>query len=418
MTLRIFKAALVLICALATAPPTTSADRRPLGRLRSQPLLKPTDWFPTEEELTASRGGAHRNDLSVFTSGNAIKPLTITKEYYDSVYDDLSVAGEGDRIMLAAWDSILVPLKPDVDVTGATSGYHAARDDINNLPASPVNGARATFIFDDRVRSISSSHHHKTLVIAANSSNAAGTTFRHQGWVDGELRIDGPAAKDVANNFLARWNSEYKPCQGLGDDLLDFENPGYDHLAPLHYAGSNTISHIGTQNVQIVRTFSCKYEHYNEFAPFGELSILHARIKAIKNAKNYIYIEDQYFILVLELLEALMEVIPRLQKIIMVAHAPVGQIKVTGYEKYFYEMLSPPEWRSSWYWGPRAATHGTCSHMTKVASADTTSLVCSPLAAEAGFAEKRRQEHELVRSPRAGRQCEQQEMDKVPSSGV
>ncbi|EGZ23501.1 hypothetical protein PHYSODRAFT_324705 [Phytophthora sojae] len=33
-------------------------------------------------------------------------------------------------------------------------------------------------------------------------------------------------------------------------------------------------------------------------------------------------------------------------------------------------------------------------------------------------AEKRGQEHELVRSPRAGRQCEQQEMDKVLSSGV
>ncbi|EGZ23502.1 hypothetical protein PHYSODRAFT_324706 [Phytophthora sojae] len=31
---------------------------------------------------------------------------------------------------------------------------------------------------------------------------------------------------------------------------------------------------------------------------------------------------------------------------------------------------------------------------------------------------KRGQEHELVRSPRAGRQCEQQEMDKVLSSGV
>ncbi|KAG6580200.1 phospholipase D, Pi-sPLD-like-7 [Phytophthora cinnamomi] len=186
---------------------------------------------------------------------------------------------------------MLVPLKPDVDVTGATSGYHKifadvverggevsilawanllrrghnieARDDINNLPASPVNGARATFI-SDRVRSISSSHHQKTLVIAANSSSA---------------KDDHPVA--------------------------------------------------------------CKCKHYTEFAPYGETSILHARIKAIKNAKNYIYIEDQYFILVPELLDALMEVIPRLQKVMVVAHAPVGQIKLTGYEKYFYEVVSP-----------------------------------------------------------------------------
>ncbi|KAG2805475.1 hypothetical protein PC119_g20147 [Phytophthora cactorum] len=366
-----------------------------------QPLLNATDWFLTEQEITDSRRGVPRSDLSVYTTGNAIKSFAITKEYFDSVYDDLSAAGEGERIMLAAWDSKLVPLKPDVDVTGATSGYHnvfagvverggevsilawanllrrghniEARNATNSLPASPVNGARATFIFDDRVRSISASHHQKTLLIAANSSSgdddhpiayvggldltndrwdtiyhnnsalrdAAGITFRHKGWIDGEFRIHGPAAKDVANNFLARWNSDYKPCQSLADDLLDFENPEFKQLAPLNYASSNTTSKLGTQSVQIVRTFSCKYKHYTEFAPNGETSLFHARIKAIKNARNYIYIEDQYFILVPELFDALMEVIPRLQKVIVVAHAPIGQIKVIGYERYFYDMVSP-----------------------------------------------------------------------------
>ena len=123
--------------------------------------------------------------------------------------------------------------------------------------------------------------------------------------------------------------------------MLKFKNPDYAQLDPLNYASSTTTSNLGKQSVQIVRTFSCKYKHYTEFAPHGETSLFQARIKAIKNAKNYIYIEDQYFILVPELLDALLEVMPRLQKVIVVAHAPVGEVAYTGYERYFYEMVSP-----------------------------------------------------------------------------
>ncbi|KAG3234850.1 hypothetical protein PI124_g20100 [Phytophthora idaei] len=283
-----------------------------------QPLLNATDWFLTEQEITDSRRGVPRSDLSVYTTGNAIKSFAITKEYFDSVYDDLSAAGEGERIMLAAWDSKLVPLKPDVDVTGATSGYHnvfagvverggevsilawanllrrghniEARTATNSLPASPVNGARATFIFDDRVRSISASHHQKTLVIVANSSSG-----------DDDHPIAYVGGLDLTND---RWDTIYHNNSALRD------------------AAGITFRH-------------------KEFAPNGETSLFHARIKAIKNARNYIYIEDQYFILVPELFDALMEVIPRLQKVIVVAHAPIGQIKVIGYERYFYDMVSP-----------------------------------------------------------------------------
>ncbi|KUF86930.1 Phospholipase D [Phytophthora nicotianae] len=171
----------MLVCALAPAVVALSSDvdfSNGSDVAIEQTLLKATDWFLTEQEITDSRGGVPRNDLSVYTTGNAVKAFTITKEYFDAVYDDLSAAGEGDRILLAAWDSKLVQLKPDVDITGHTSGYHKvfsgvverggevsilawanllrrghnieARDAVNILPASSVNGARATFIFDDR----------------------------------------------------------------------------------------------------------------------------------------------------------------------------------------------------------------------------------------------------------------------------
>ncbi|KAI9914920.1 hypothetical protein PsorP6_007741 [Peronosclerospora sorghi] len=366
----------------------------------TQPFLKATDWFLTEQEITDSRGGKPRKDLSVYTSGNAIKSFTVSKDFFDSVYTDLSAIGEGCRVLLTAWESRIVPLKPDVDVRGTKSGYvkvlrdavkrggeinilawaHIirpeqnieARDLINSIPASPINGARATYIFDDRVPYISSSHHQKSIVMAATQSSgldehpiayvggieitkdrwdtidhdnsplrdAAGITYQYNGWIDGEIRIHGPAAKDVANNFLARWNSDEKPCIGLDDDLLNFKNPKFKKLPPLHYTSSNTTSQLGKKNVQIVRTFSCKSKQYKRFAPHGEISLLRARVKAIKKAKNYIYIEDQYFIFVPELFNALMDAMPRLQKVIVVAQSPTG-VKYAGYEKYFYDMVSP-----------------------------------------------------------------------------
>ncbi|ETL99261.1 hypothetical protein L917_03856, partial [Phytophthora nicotianae] len=366
-----------------------------------QPLLKATDWFLTEQEITDSRGGVPRSDLAVYTTGNAVKSFTATKEFYDAVYNDLTKTKAGDRVLLSAYATALVPMKPDIDPTGAKTGvgkvffdvvnrggnvnilnwqnlkYRSfnlkARNVINAIPASPINGAKAVLLFDDRLPSVVSSYHQKTLVIVADNPlnsedlpvayvggldlandrwdtiyhnnsavrDASGTTFKFQGWIDGHIRIHGPAAKDVANNFVARWNSEYLPSQGIKDELMDFENPPYEHIPQLNYASSNTTSNLGKQNIQITRTFSCKYKHYKEFAPRGENSLFHARIKAIKNAKNFIYIEDQYFIYVPELLDAIMEVMPKIQHLVVIANPETNPFTKGGYIKYLYEMVSP-----------------------------------------------------------------------------
>ncbi|KAL4161477.1 hypothetical protein PRNP1_002031 [Phytophthora ramorum] len=367
-----------------------------------QPILDAEKWFLTEQEITKSRGGVPRTDLSVYTTGNAVTSYTATNEFYNAVYDDISTTKEGDRVMLATWLSALVPLKPDVDPTGAKTGFkevfagvverggnvdilgwasiaggympynYKARNAINSIPPSPINGARALYIFDDRINLIAS-HHQKTLVIAANTSagrhyqpvayvggidlaidrwdtmyhnntairDAGNITYINKGWVDGHLRIHGPAAKDVANNFVARWNSDYLPCRGLDDELLNFENPSYEDIPSLDYGSSNTTASLGNQSIQITRTFSCTYKHYKEFAPKGENSLFHARIKAIKNAKNFIYIEDQYFVYVPELLDALMEVMPRIQRLIVVTKEQTNAFTNGGYIKYLYQNVHP-----------------------------------------------------------------------------
>ncbi|ETP49977.1 hypothetical protein F442_04614 [Phytophthora nicotianae P10297] len=334
------KVACMLVCALAPAVVALSSDvdfSNGSDVAIEQTLLKATDWFLTEQEITDSRGGVPRNDLSVYTTGNAVKAFTITKEYFDAVYDDLSAAGEGDRILLAAWDSKLVQLKPDVDITGHTSGYHKVFSGVverggevsilawaNLLRRGHNIEARDALTELERhsfsmtgVGSITGSHHQKTLVIAANTSlghddhpiayvggldltndrwdtiyhnnsalrDAAGIMFRHKGWVDGEFRIHGSAAKGVANSFLARWNSDYKPCQGLADDLLDFENPEFKQL--LRWTTSVVILHRSSV-LKTYRSFELSVVSTNtEFAPSGGNSLFHARIKAIKNARNY-----------------------------------------------------------------------------------------------------------------------------------
>ncbi|GMF19150.1 unnamed protein product [Phytophthora lilii] len=55
-----------------------------------QPLLNAVDWFLTEQEITDSRGGVPRSDLAVYTTGNAVTTYTVTKEFYDAVYEDLT----------------------------------------------------------------------------------------------------------------------------------------------------------------------------------------------------------------------------------------------------------------------------------------------------------------------------------------
>ncbi|KAJ0391806.1 hypothetical protein P43SY_010729 [Pythium insidiosum] len=240
------------------------------------------------------------------------------------------------------------------------------RDFMNALPKPSVGGP-ARFIFDDRLPKQTSSHHQKTFVLRRKNelvayvggidpSSDRWDTAKHDqaelrrrakirrmfdGWLDAHVRIAGPAAKDVAANFLSRWNSKVKPSQDVLDDMLDFENPEYSALPAIDANGPLNLKTGKNHHVQITRTFSCKYRRYDEYAPRGEKSILASRLKAIRNAKNYIYIEDQYFVLVPELLQALMEVLPRLQRLIVVAQRTLDETKITGYEKYVFDMMEP-----------------------------------------------------------------------------
>ncbi|GLE05317.1 hypothetical protein PINS_up014330 [Pythium insidiosum] len=379
-------------CRLITThgPDLSDGSERPA----TQPSLDPTTWFLTEAELTASRGGVPRRDLSVFTSGNDVSPLPTTDTYFASLFQDFETTGANDSVYVTAWSIDQVPFLPIGDEKGEKTGFQSIlrravargtdvsaivwpnllerkqnlkfRDFMNDgLPKPAPLSAR--FIFDDRLPSQTSSHHQKTFVFKRNNAlvayvggidptsdrwdtmahdqyelrRRANIRRNHDGWLDAHVRIAGPAAKDVAANFLARWNSKTKPSQDLLDDLLEFENPPYTSLPAIDSTGPLMLTTGKKHHVQIARTFSCKYPHYDEYAPRGETSILASRVKAIRQATNYVYIEDQYFVLVPELRDALLEVLPRLQRLVVVAQRTLGDTRVTGYEKYVLDMVEP-----------------------------------------------------------------------------
>ncbi|RLN92321.1 hypothetical protein BBJ28_00018453 [Nothophytophthora sp. Chile5] len=356
-----------------------------------QPTLEPEAWFLTAEEMRRARGGVDRPDLALFTTNNRVKLYAATADYFHDVADDLLAVGTDDLVYMTGWSVCNVPFKPMEPGTTLQNLVEGAvirnadvrmliwsnlnerkqnlevRDFVNALPAPRENGP-ARFVFDDRLPHVTSSHHQKSVIIRNGQALVAyvggvdltsnrwdtlehdqqelrgrvGIERKHRkGWLDAHARLLGPVTKDVAANFLSRWNSQPKPSQDLSDDLLDFENPDFSSLPPIDEGKTPLeMPEDGPHAVQIVRTFSPDSELYTAIAPQGEQSIFHAHIKALRNARNYVFIQDQYFILVPELLEALLEILPNITRLVVIVQRTV-EASYTGYAKYLYDMVWP-----------------------------------------------------------------------------
>lgn len=360
-----------------------------------QPLLEPADWFLTEQEIINARGGHSRPELATYTTGNNVTMYAAGGPYFAAVADTIQSTRAHDRVYLTGWSVDNVPFKPhepnthfrDLVEAAVNRGTdvrmlvwanvtekdqnHEFRDFVNALPP-PEHAGPARFVYDDRLPYATSSHHQKSVIVrrgrdltafvgGVDLTNDRWDTVEHDqaelrervgikkdynGWLDSHCKIEGPAAKDVAANFLSRWNAEPKPTQDLLDDVMDFENPEFGQLPPIdqHFPGEQIepleIRSDGTKAIQILRTFSPECDKYKDFAPEGEQGIFHARIKAIRNAKNYIFIQDQYFILVPELLDELLKILPSIERVIVIVQRTV-EARYTGYAKYLYDMVAP-----------------------------------------------------------------------------
>jgi phosphatidylserine/phosphatidylglycerophosphate/cardiolipin synthase-like enzyme len=95
---------------------------------------------------------------------------------------------------------------------------------------------------------------------------------------DVHAKVTGPAVLDVAQSFEERWQQE--STDDLVFDVTDISGLGTP----------------GQDIVQIARTYFAASTpgRQLDFAPNGDRTILNTILKAINNAKEFIYIEDQY----------------------------------------------------------------------------------------------------------------------------
>jgi phosphatidylserine/phosphatidylglycerophosphate/cardiolipin synthase-like enzyme len=131
-------------------------------------------------------------------------------------------------------------------------------------------------------------HHEKTVVVddevafvnGIDMTDQAGDRYdtsdhparRKLGWHDVGTRIEGPAVADVANHFIMRWH----------------EVAG-ERLPPPTPQPPVASEHAST--VQVVRTVA---EDMYDALPHGDFRILESYVRALRSAKDFIYLENQF----------------------------------------------------------------------------------------------------------------------------
>ncbi|KAH3757901.1 phospholipase D1 [Pelomyxa schiedti] len=158
-------------------------------------------------------------------------------------------------------------------------------------------------------------------------------------WHDIHVQIDGQAAEDIVANFIQRWNHAIATAPTLKVAIP----PDYPYLMPMAFdsprlplllESEQGFTKCYGQALRSIANWSCG-------APFTEQSIYKAYLSLIRNAKHYIYIENQYFIsslngqepenmLLKELLQRLRKAITNSEDFVCVVLLPVypaGDIK-------------------------------------------------------------------------------------------
>jgi phosphatidylserine/phosphatidylglycerophosphate/cardiolipin synthase-like enzyme len=101
------------------------------------------------------------------------------------------------------------------------------------------------------------------------------------------VRLEGPVVRQLQKQHLARWND---PSRDDADGNL-----GQGQTAPTLDPDPIESDVRGDQQVQILQTYGQTDGGYT-WSEHGEFTAWAAYLKAIQNAEDYVYIEDQFFI--------------------------------------------------------------------------------------------------------------------------
>ena len=121
----------------------------------------------------------------------------------------------------------------------------------------------------------------------------------HLGWHDGHAKVEGPAAEQLLETFVNRWNDHNHPL------ISSKYNTATTSIGQLNLQLPTLQNN--THQVEVLHTYACiptkmvdgKSEMQKKwgytFAGNGIQTIKQAYLKSISQAQHYIYIENQYF---------------------------------------------------------------------------------------------------------------------------
>jgi phosphatidylserine/phosphatidylglycerophosphate/cardiolipin synthase-like enzyme len=301
------------------------------------------EWFLSRAERgnPATDVDDRHPDGRAWSIGNDVRALVHGKTYFGAVLAALNGTRSGDLVLFTDWRGdpdeqldgpgteiaavLCGAIRRGVIVKGLVWRSHweqlhfSARQ--NRRLADEVQAVGGEVLLDMRIRS-GGSHHQKLFVVrhpgrverdvayvgGIDLCHGRNDDQRHAGdpqpspmapeygdrppWHDIQLEIRGPAVGDVETVFRERWNDPSElsrnPVRWLRD-LVDRRDISADPL-PEQLPDP---SRLGTCAVQMLRTYPHRRKGY-PFAPKGERSVARGYIKAVRKARQLIYIEDQY----------------------------------------------------------------------------------------------------------------------------
>ena len=284
-----------------------------------------------------------------WSTGNVVRPLVDGADYFAELHDVIEATTEGDIVMFAGWridgDELLTDDPASailrvldraenrrVRVRALVWRSHTEQLDFSAESNREVaeeladeDDEHAEVLLDMRVRR-GGAHHQKFVVVrhrddpSRDIAFVGGIDVAHSrrddsdhhgdpqqqglaaeygprpGWHDVHCAITGPAVADVETVFRERWEDPSPLTPALHSRIRDRISPVRHQpstLSPPWPAPAPVEG--GTHVVQLLRTYP--HRHLGSAYPFatrGERSIARAHLKAVAQARELVYIEDQY----------------------------------------------------------------------------------------------------------------------------
>lgn len=292
----------------------------------------------TEQQMTESRSGVPRKDIAIKRYLNKpIQFLYCGKEMFLSVLNCINNLQNGDIAIFENYlldpSTLLSPPNPEssfinviekaykrgakVRIMQNVNLYYFAEsqsilfnnisqkyanenchlcDNRHNSQFGTIHSKSSTFIYkskNDIVSHIGSCDIVPWVYDSRTFHDPLRTSNLYYGWHSVCARITGPISWDIFTHLKDRFNDPAPTLTKL--TLCKTATPLKLPIIP----EPRTLNDPNVSTAQIVRTLSClgatENNFYSNFAPKGEYSALFALRKILTNAKNFLYMSDQFF---------------------------------------------------------------------------------------------------------------------------